>query len=100
MAAMPRLRPTRTNRQFPRETLMRTIFKIGMPALALAAGAGIAFAPPVFAQYQNAPPHGPHEDMMAKVTDPKGAMPDPSRIIVKLPNQIAWTGNKALVYGD
>jgi len=79
---------------------MKTFAKVGLPALAIAAGAAIAFAPPGFAQYQNAPPHGPHEFMTASISDPKGAMPDSSRIVVKLPNEIKWTGNKALVYGD
>lgn len=81
---------------------MRTIFRIGLPALAIAASA-IAFAPytqNAFAQYEGAPPHGPHEDMKATVSDPKGAMPDPSRIIVKLPGDIKWSGNKSLLYGD
>jgi quercetin dioxygenase-like cupin family protein len=78
---------------------MRTIFKIGLPALAVATAA-IAFAPQVFAQYEGAPPHGPHEFMGATASDPKGPLPDPSRIIMKLPNQITWTGNKALLYGD
>ena len=42
----------------------------------------------------------PHDFLQATVNDPPGAPPDPSRIIVKLPNQIKWTGNEALVYGD
>jgi|GEM_PF-176509 quercetin dioxygenase-like cupin family protein len=79
---------------------MKTFVKVGLPALAIAAGAAMAFAPQVFAQYQNAPPHGPHEFMQASISDPKGAMPDSSRIVVKLPSDIKWTGNKALVYGD
>lgn len=79
---------------------MRTIFKIGLPALAVAAVAIMAAAPQVFAQYEGAPPHGPHEDMKATVNDPKGPLPDPSRIVLKLPQDIKWTGNKALLYGD
>ncbi|MBV9549089.1 MAG: hypothetical protein JO256_05380 [Alphaproteobacteria bacterium] len=78
---------------------MKTRIKIGLPA-AIAAGAVIAFATGSFAQYQNAPPHGPHEFMTASISDPKGPLPDTSRIIVKLPNQIVWTGNKSLLYGD
>lgn len=74
---------------------MKTIIKYGLPALAITASATIALA-----QYQNAPPHGPHDFLTATVNDPKGPLPDPSRIIMKLPNQIQWTGNKALVYGD
>ena len=80
---------------------MRTFARIGLPALAI--GAAITFAPAMqraYAQYEGAPPHGPHEDMKATVSDPKGPMPDPSRIIVKMPNDIKWTGNKALLYGD
>jgi quercetin dioxygenase-like cupin family protein len=80
--------------------LMKTFVKVGLPALAIAVGAAIVFAPPGFAQYEGAPPHGPHDFLTATITDPPGPLPDPSRIVIKLPNQITWTGNKALVYGD
>jgi hypothetical protein len=36
---------------------------------------------------------------MASVNDPSGLPPDPSHIIVTLPDQIKWTGNQALLYG-
>jgi quercetin dioxygenase-like cupin family protein len=77
---------------------MKTIFKLGLSVAAVAASA--VFAPAVFAQYEGAPPHGPHEDMKATVNDPKGPLPDPSRIVYMMPDQIKWTGNKSLLYGD
>lgn len=81
---------------------MKSIIKIGLPALAVMAGAAIAFSPQGFAQtqYQNNPPHGPHEFMGATVSGPHGPTPDPTRITYLLPNQIKWTGNKSLLYGD
>ncbi|HEY4085424.1 MAG TPA: hypothetical protein VGM43_05770 [Bryobacteraceae bacterium] len=36
---------------------------------------------------------------MASVNDPPGLPPDPTHIKVLLPDQIKWTGNKALLYG-
>src|SRR6185312_11851449 len=36
---------------------------------------------------------------MASVNGPAGLPPDPTHIIVKLPDQIKWTGNEALLYG-
>jgi len=90
-------------------SLTRSLTKFGLPVLAILAGAAVALAPlGVSAQPPAAPaggrgpaaPHGPHEFMDATVKDPPGALPDPSRIILLLPNQIKWTGNKALVYGD
>jgi quercetin dioxygenase-like cupin family protein len=93
-------------------SLTRSLTKFGLPALAILAGAAIALAP-LGSHAQQAPaaggggggrgpaaPHGPHEFMDATVKDPPGALPDPSRIVLLLPNQIKWTGNKALVYGD
>jgi quercetin dioxygenase-like cupin family protein len=77
---------------------MKTFVKVGLPALAIAAA--IAFALPSFAQYEGAPPHGPHDFLGATASDPKGPLPDSSRIIMKLPGDIKWTGNKALLYGD
>jgi quercetin dioxygenase-like cupin family protein len=74
---------------------MRTIIKYGLPALAITASATIALA-----QYEGAPPHGPHDFLTASISDPKGPLPDPSRIIIKMPGDIKWTGNKALLYGD
>lgn len=76
---------------------MRTIFKIGLPVAAVAA---LAFASHGFAQYENQPAHGPHDFLGATVKDPPGPLPDPSRIIMKLPQDIKWTGNKSLLYGD
>jgi quercetin dioxygenase-like cupin family protein len=43
---------------------------------------------------------GPHTNLDATVNDPAGAPPDPSHIIMVLPNQIKWTGNVALLYGS
>jgi quercetin dioxygenase-like cupin family protein len=36
---------------------------------------------------------------MASVNDPPGLPPDPTHIVVTLPDQIKWTGNEALLYG-
>ena len=72
-----------------------------MAGFAVGLGAVSSVAPQVLAQ-GNAPaaPHGPHEFMEATINDPPGALPDPKRIIVLLPNQIKWTGNQALLYGN
>lgn len=79
---------------------MKTIMKYGLSALAMMAGAAIASQGFAQTQYQNNPPHGPHEFMGATISDPHGPTPDPSRITYLLPNQIKWTGNKALLYGN
>ena len=93
---------------------MSSFTRIGFTALAVMAGAATiltpqglqAQAPAAQAPAQGgggrgpATPHGPHEFMGATVNDPSGPVPDPKRISYLLPNQIKWTGNKALLYGD
>jgi hypothetical protein len=82
----------------------------------LAAGV-TAFAPLAFAQEEMQAPgtggaqaparggrgqgyQGPHTNLTATVNDPAGAPPDPSHIIMVMPNQIKWTGNVAVLYGS
>jgi quercetin dioxygenase-like cupin family protein len=82
---------------------MKTFARIGLPALAIAAGAVIAFAPQVFAQGGAAAPVDPA--MHATATDPAGAAPDPTHIPIVLPPNIKWTGNvgrsqSATLYGE
>jgi hypothetical protein len=36
---------------------------------------------------------------MASVNDPAGLPPDPTHIVVTMPDKIKWTGNEALLYG-
>ena len=43
---------------------------------------------------------GPHTYLDATVSDPKGAPPDPSHIVLTMPDQIKWTGNHAVLYGN
>jgi hypothetical protein len=79
---------------------MRTIARIGLPALAIAAGAAIAFAPQVLAQGA-APDPATH----ATASDPAGAPPDPTHIPIVLPKDIKWTGRvgrsqSAVLWGD
>ena len=79
-------------------------------ALAGLAGAAVTFAPHALAQDGAAAPaaaplncpvaDGAPPGPTVYVTDPAGAPPDPTHIIVKLPNQMKWTGNESLLYGD
>lgn len=89
------------------ETPLKTITKLGLPALALMAGAAIAFAPHSFAQSaQNQPASGgPGSPDVVTVNDPEGAPPDPKNIPFVLPKDIKWTGRPgqqetAALYGD
>ncbi len=80
---------------------MRTITRIGLPALAIAAGAAIAFAPQVFAQGRAPVDPALH----ATASDPAGAPPDPTHIPIVLPKDIKWTGTvgrsqSAVLYGE
>ena len=78
---------------------MRTIARIGLPALAIAAA--VALAPQVLAQ--GAAPVDPATH--ATASDPAGAPPDPTHIPIVLPADIKWTGNagrsqSAVLWGD
>ncbi len=80
---------------------MRTITRIGLPALAIAAGAAIAFAPQVLAQGRAPVDPALH----ATASDPAGAPPDPTHIPIVLPKDIKWTGTvgrsqSAVLYGE
>ena len=82
---------------------MRTITRIGLPALAILAGAAIAFAPQVFAQGGGAAPVDPA--MHATAMDPAGAAPDPTHIPIIPAGDIKWTGQEgrsqsAVLYGE
>jgi quercetin dioxygenase-like cupin family protein len=63
---------------------MRTFARIGLPALAIAAGAIVAFAP----QLQQAHAQAMHATAM----DPAGAPPDPTHIPIIPAGDIKWTG--------
>jgi hypothetical protein len=81
---------------------MRTITKIGLPALAIAAGAAIAFVAPQVLAQGNAPVD---PALHATASDPAGAPPDPTHIPIVLPKDIKWTGNvgrsqQAVLWGD
>jgi len=72
---------------------MRTIFKIGLPVVAVAAGVALAFAPNVLAQGgRAAAPVDPA--LHATAADPAGAPPDPTHIPIILPKDIKWTGQE------
>jgi len=85
---------------------MSTFARIGLPALAIAAGAVIAFAPQLqsaHAQGGGAAPVDPA--MHATAADPAGAPPDPTHIPIVLPPDIKWTGTvgrsqSATLYGE
>jgi len=83
---------------------MKTIFKLGLSALALAASAGIAFAPQDFSKaFAQGAPAAPAAGrgqqapvdpaLRATASDPAGAPPDPSHIPIILPKDIKWGGN-------
>jgi hypothetical protein len=74
---------------------LKPILQFGLPALAIAAGAAIAFAPQLHAQNaaQNQPASGgPGSPDVVTVTDPAGPPPNPKNIPFVLPKDIKWTG--------
>jgi hypothetical protein len=73
---------------------MRTIVKYGLPALALAAGAAIAFAPQGFAQGGRGAAAPVDPALHATASDPAGAPPDPTHIPIILPKDIKWGGQE------
>ena len=83
---------------------MKTLFRIGLPALAIVAGAAVAFAPQVLAQGgRAAAPVDPA--MHATATDPAGAAPDPTHIPIIPAGDIKWSGmegrsQSATLYGE
>ena len=84
---------------------MRTITRIGLPALAILAGAALAYAPQVFAQGQGRAAAPVDPALHATVTDPAGAPPDATHIPIILPKDIKWTGTEgrsqsAVLWGE
>jgi len=76
----------------------RTYFRLaGFAAFVVVAAAPTPFGYQALAQRGATPSAA--EVPMASVNDPAGLPPDPTHIIVKLPDQIKWTGNEALLYG-
>ena len=71
----------------------------GFAAFAGLAATLTSFGPHAFAQPVPDYPQ-PHTFLDATVNDPPGKLPDPTHIKVELPNQIKWTGNEALLYGN
>jgi hypothetical protein len=71
---------------------LKTIARIALPALAVAAGATLVFAPHSLAQ--NAAPAGPAAGApdVVTVNDPEGPPPNPANIPFVLPKDIKWTG--------
>ncbi len=71
---------------------MNPISRFAVPALAVAAGAALVFAPHGFAQ--NAAPAGPAAGApdVVTVNDPPGPPPNPANIPFVLPKDIKWTG--------
>jgi len=73
---------------------MRTIFKIGLPVLAVAAGAALSFAPQVFAQGQGRAAAPVDPATHATAADPAGAAPDPTHIPIIPAEGIKWGGTE------
>jgi hypothetical protein len=75
----------------------RTYFRLaGFAAFVVLAATLTPFGDKAFAQGGAMPAA---EVPMASVNDPPGLPPDPTHIVVTLPDQIKWTGNEALLYG-
>jgi hypothetical protein len=108
--------PPRTRRRAISENQeeypLRSRTALGLSGIATIVGlaaAAATFAPHAFAQDGAAPvaaplncpiPDGPPPGPTVTINDPAGGPPNPTHIVMTLPNQYKWVGNQSLLYGD